>query len=201
MRAPLVGSLALFGKVVERGLELRRRRLRHLLAPRAPLSPLLFLGIFPFAHEVGPRLALSIALLAHGRKPCSVKIIEEFRALMCKRDPTIVRFSDELDVIGRPIMVSTRRQRKRRPRRARAGSARRADDRARKALERRREANGLCLCKLWLSRRALEGIITALVLSGELTDVEACDHRKLENKLTSLLERHGESFAQAIRHM
>ena len=68
---------------------------------------------------------------------------------------------------------------------------RRRVDLARKHRQLDRERAGLRRYQLWLSDRAVEGLITQLIITGELTDEQAYDHHKLEAALTTAFERQG----------
>jgi hypothetical protein len=83
------------------------------------------------------------------------------------------------------------------PRRKRKTVAvRRADDRRRKNLQLDREKLGLRRCTLWISDAALAGIITQLVMTGQLSDEQAMDHHKLEAALAALIEKQGAHWAR-----
>jgi hypothetical protein len=60
-----------------------------------------------------------------------------------------------------------------------APPAKRRADRTRKRRQLRREKLGLHRCQLWLTDRALEGLIAQLVATGKLTDKAANDHRNI----------------------
>jgi hypothetical protein len=68
---------------------------------------------------------------------------------------------------------------------------RRRVDLVRKHRQLDREKAGLLRCTLWVSNRALEGIIRQFVLTGQLTDMEAQDHSSIERALTALIETQG----------
>jgi hypothetical protein len=72
-----------------------------------------------------------------------------------------------------------------------APPAKRRADRTRKRRQLRREKLGLHRCQLWLTDRALEGLITQLVATGKLTDKAANDHRNIETAIAALLEAQG----------
>jgi hypothetical protein len=68
----------------------------------------------------------------------------------------------------------------------------RARERKTRQLERRRK--GLRRCQLWLTERALEGLIRQLTITGRLTNKQAADHAKLETALAAQLEQQGLSW-------
>jgi hypothetical protein len=75
-----------------------------------------------------------------------------------------------------------------------APPARRARNRRLKRKQREREKLGLHRVELWLSRRALEGLVSQLVHDGQLTDAQALDHKKLECAIAQGLEQQGRTW-------
>jgi hypothetical protein len=73
---------------------------------------------------------------------------------------------------------------------------RRRVDLVRKRRQLDRERAGLRRVQIWLSNRALEGLVTQLVRTEKLTDQSAADHRKLETALAALLEQQGLSWVR-----
>jgi hypothetical protein len=71
---------------------------------------------------------------------------------------------------------------------------RRAANRRRKRKQLEREKAGLRRCTLWVSNRALEGIVRQFTSTGVLGDAEAQDHSSIERALTALLEKQGLSW-------
>jgi hypothetical protein len=72
-----------------------------------------------------------------------------------------------------------------------APPARRARDRRLKRRQRARERQDLHRVELWLSGRALGGLIAMLIRTGKLTDQAAADRIKLDAALAALLEQQG----------
>ena len=73
---------------------------------------------------------------------------------------------------------------------------RRAANRRRKRKQLQRQKAGLRRCQLWLSDRAVEGLVAQLIATGRLTDEQAHDHRKLEDGIAQLLEAQGLSWTR-----
>ena len=89
-------------------------------------------------------------------------------------------------------MLAPPQRRRRNPiRKHRPLAERRRVDLARKHRQLDRERAGLRRYQLWLSDRAVEGLIKQLIITGELSDEQAYDHRKLEAALTTAFERQG----------
>jgi hypothetical protein len=63
----------------------------------------------------------------------------------------------------------------------------RAADRRRKTRQLDRRRRGLRRCELWISDRAIEGLIRQLTITGKLTDRQASHHGKLEGAIAALL--------------
>jgi len=89
------------------------------------------------------------------------------------------------------MLAPPERRRKRKP-----VAERRADDRRRKRRQLKREKLGLYRCELWLTTRAVEGLIQQLISTRQLTDEQALSHRNVEKALTALIEAQGERWAQ-----
>jgi hypothetical protein len=77
-----------------------------------------------------------------------------------------------------------------------APPARRLADRRRKAKSRARRKGGLRRYQLWISDRAAEGLINQFIVTGQLSDRDAMNHRKLEAALAALIEKQGEHWAR-----
>jgi hypothetical protein len=82
------------------------------------------------------------------------------------------------------------------PERRRKKLERRAANLRRKHKQLERENQRLRRCTLWISDVALAGIITQLVMTGQLSDEQAMDHHKLEAALAALVERQGKEWAR-----
>jgi hypothetical protein len=72
----------------------------------------------------------------------------------------------------------------------------RAANRRLKRRQRAREKAGLRRCELWVSDRALEGIIRQFVVTNQLTDTQAHDHHNVEKALAAHIERQGGEWAR-----
>jgi hypothetical protein len=64
---------------------------------------------------------------------------------------------------------------------------RRAANRRRKAKERQRRRKGLRRCELWLTDRAVEGLLTQLITDRKLSERTASDFRHFETALARTL--------------
>jgi len=82
------------------------------------------------------------------------------------------------------------------PERHRKKLERRAADRRYQRDCRARRKAGLRRCQLWLSGRALEGIVTMLVATGKLSEAESANDVKLDAALAALLEAQGMSWVR-----
>jgi polyhydroxyalkanoate synthesis regulator phasin len=69
----------------------------------------------------------------------------------------------------------------------------------RQARVRARRKNGMHHYGLWLSDLAVEGIVTQMVTTGQLSAAEADDPRYIEAMLARLLEEQGETWAREFR--
>jgi hypothetical protein len=83
------------------------------------------------------------------------------------------------------------RRRRKLVRKPRPLAERRRVDLARKHLQLSRERAGLCRVQIWLSNRALEGLVAMFIRGGKLTDATATDHRQLEAAIAQELEQQG----------
>jgi len=79
----------------------------------------------------------------------------------------------------------------RRPRRERRTAAAR-----RKRAERARHKAGFHHYSMWLSDRAVEGLILKCVLEGRLTESQAMQPKMVEQALAALLEEEGSGWAR-----
>jgi len=69
----------------------------------------------------------------------------------------------------------------------------------RQARVRARRKNGMHHYGLWLSDLVVEGIVTQMVTTGQLSAAEADDPRYIEAMLARLLEEQGETWAREFR--
>ena len=69
----------------------------------------------------------------------------------------------------------------------------------RQARVRARRKTGMHHYGLWLSDLAVEGIVTQMVTTGQLSAAEADDPRYIEAMLARLLEEQGETWAREFR--
>lgn len=72
----------------------------------------------------------------------------------------------------------------------------RADARRRKTRQLEREKRGLHRCVLWVSGRAIEGLIRQFMFEGRLTDKAALDHHNFETALAALIEKQGAHWSR-----
>src|SRR6516162_9264911 len=80
----------------------------------------------------------------------------------------------------RMLAAADDRRRKRKPKPI---TVRRAADLTRKRRQLERERLGLHRCELWISARAIEGLIAQLVATGKLTDKAADNYRNVETAI------------------
>jgi hypothetical protein len=66
----------------------------------------------------------------------------------------------------------------------------------RQARVRQRRREGVHVYRLELADRATEGLIEMMVASGQLSEAEAHDHRRVEAELARLLEAQGERWTR-----
>jgi hypothetical protein len=71
---------------------------------------------------------------------------------------------------------------------------RRAANRRRKANERQRRRKGLRRCELWLTDRAVEGLLMQLITDHKISERTACDFRHFETALARALIDQGERW-------
>jgi len=74
---------------------------------------------------------------------------------------------------------------------------------ARQVRVRQRRKNGLHRCQLWLSGRAIEGLMNQLLATGRLSEQDALDFRRFEIEFARLAEEQGSmprKVSSDVRH-
>jgi hypothetical protein len=89
------------------------------------------------------------------------------------------------------MLAPPERHRKRKP-----IAARRAADRKRKRRQLAREKQDLHRLELWVTSSALEGLITQLVLTKQLSDRQSLDRHNVDAAIACLLEAQGRRWAR-----